>query len=87
MPSPTTASGFVLVIGARCTADPALRVPDAGLAPGPALGDPADQSVTAPPQVWFLKVAWAWILSGPGRLAMTFRIVNEPLGAVVVAYH
>jgi hypothetical protein len=40
----------------------------------------ADQTVTAPPQVWFLKVARAWILSGPGRLAMTFRIVNEPLG-------
>ena len=63
-----------------------LRVPDPGLAPGPALGKPADQSVTAPPQVWLLKVARAWILSRPSRLAMTFRTVNEPLGPAVVAF-
>src|SRR5262249_57888547 len=43
---------------------------DLGLAPGPALGKPTGYSVTAPPQVWFSKVARAWILSGPGRLAM-----------------
>jgi hypothetical protein len=60
-------------------------VPDPGTGPGPALGKSADQSDTAPPQVWFLKVARAWILSVPGRLAMTFRIVNEPLGPAVVA--
>src|SRR5215475_14867163 len=54
-----------------------------GTGPGPAFGKPAGQTVTEPAQVWFLKVARAWILSAPGRLAMTFRIVNEPLGPAV----
>ena len=36
-----------------------LRVPDPGLALGPALGKRGDQSVTAPRQVWFWKVARA----------------------------
>ena len=42
--------------------------------------------VYGPPQARFLKVAWGvdLVRTGPGS-AMTFRIVNEPLGAVVVA--
>src|SRR5262249_59232575 len=76
---------LVLLIRVCCTADSAVRVPCPELGPGPALGEPADQSVTAPPQVWLLKVARAWILSEPGWLAMTFRIVNDPLGPAVVA--
>ena len=56
-----------------------------GAVPDPALGKPAGQSVTVPPQLWFLNVARAWILSAPGRLAMTFRTVNEPLAPEVVA--
>src|SRR5215472_11701618 len=74
--------------GAAHTFANGLHTPSAGPGPGPgpALSKLADQSVTAPPPVWFWKVARAWILSGPGWSAMTFRIVNEPLGPAVVAF-